>query len=386
MKRDFSSGDHTAQRQSTKALPEHARVHNRSLVMRSLFHRGQLSRADLARITGLTPVTISAVVTELIADGIVADTGEHRISGKVGKPAKLVQLQAESHSIVAIDLSTDGQMHGGILNLAGELIEECNESIQVHGDRGIEAVTELSRSLIVSSPSPVLGVGIASPGVVDPTGRVIESVNCGWFDVPLAEQLSESLNITTHVANDAHCVALSELTFGAGDERSFLAMTLGRGVGAGIVINGALVYGASGAAGEVGHVTVTTPEDEWAPSARCACGRWGCLETILGQTALKTSLDQLPQAEHGSHLTRLAQRTSRVLSPVVAALNLSEVVLCGPSETYGDVFLNSLERSIRSETFAATHRKLVVRMSRIPHHGAILGAAVLVLSGSLGVH
>src|SRR5918994_1794379 len=108
-------------RQGTKVLPEHARGHNRSLVLQTLFHQGAMSRADLSRETGLTRVTISDLIAELIADGFVAEIGVREASGP-GKPAMLVDLDRAGHRIVGIDLSGSDTLIGAVLTLDGDIV------------------------------------------------------------------------------------------------------------------------------------------------------------------------------------------------------------------------------------------------------------------------
>src|SRR6188768_1535114 len=108
-------------RQGTKVLPEHARGHNRALVLQTLFHQGAMSRADLARETGLTRVTISDLVAELIADQLVVEKGMREASGP-GKPAMLVDLDREGHRIVGIDLSGSDAFIGAVLTLDGDIV------------------------------------------------------------------------------------------------------------------------------------------------------------------------------------------------------------------------------------------------------------------------
>src|SRR5262245_4295622 len=112
--RTFGPG--RALRQGGKVLPEHARGHNRSLVLQTLFHQGAMSRADLSRETGLTRVTISDLVAELITDGFVAEKGVREASGP-GKPAMLVDLDRDGHRIVGLDLSGTDEFIGAVLTL-----------------------------------------------------------------------------------------------------------------------------------------------------------------------------------------------------------------------------------------------------------------------------
>src|SRR4051794_39600310 len=110
-----------ALRPTGKVLPEHARAHNRSLVLGHLFHETAASRADIARSTGLTRVTVSGLVAELIAEGLVEEQGL-RIEGKVGKPATLVAMRTEAFQIVAVDLTSDSRILGGVLSIVGEVV------------------------------------------------------------------------------------------------------------------------------------------------------------------------------------------------------------------------------------------------------------------------
>src|SRR5689334_9609274 len=115
-------GPGRALRQGGKVLPEHARGHNRALVLQTLFHGGAMSRADLSRETGLTRVTVSDLVAELIADGIVVEKGMREASGP-GKPAILVDIARDSHQIAGIDLSGPDEFLGAILTLDGDIVE-----------------------------------------------------------------------------------------------------------------------------------------------------------------------------------------------------------------------------------------------------------------------
>ncbi len=114
-------------------LPEHARGHNRSLLLQTLFHQGAMSRADLSRETGLTRVTISDLIAELIADGFVAEMGVREASGP-GKPAILVDLDRDGHRIVGIDLSGSDVFIGAVLTLDGDIVARREVPIVTDGD------------------------------------------------------------------------------------------------------------------------------------------------------------------------------------------------------------------------------------------------------------
>ncbi len=197
-------------------------------------------------------------------------------------------MRTSAYQIVSVDLTDDEVLRGAVLTLTGDFV--VRQSLTVDGRTGTELVdllTRFCRGLIASATQPVIGVGIGSPGVVDADGRVIEAPNRRWYDVPLAAQLTERLGLAVHVANDANIAALGEFTFGGAAGDGLLVLTVGEGVGAGIMVDGARVRGHADAAGELGHVTVV---DDGEP---CACGRRGCLETVLSVPALRRAVDGL---------------------------------------------------------------------------------------------
>lgn len=374
-----------ALRPTAKALPEHARAHNRSLVLGHLFHQGPTSRADIARSTGLTRVTVSALVADLIAEELVEELGV-RVEGKVGKPATLVGMRTEAFQIVAVDLTDDGGLHGAVQTLVGDFVARL--SVPLEGRTGAAAVDlleALCRDLLAAADQPVIGVGIASPGVIDDDGRVVQAPNRGWYDLPLAAELGDRLGLPVHVANDANARALGEFTYGAAASSGSMVITVGEGVGAGIVQDGALVIGRHHAAGEIGHVTVvdvTTPGET--PEA-CACGRDGCLETVLSVPALRRRIAGLTPEDSDAALASVGRLLGIALAPVVSTLDLAEILLSGPSELLDGSLSRSAIATIRTRTMPVIGRDLEIRMGSLDEDGALAGAAVLVLQGQLGV-
>ena len=133
-----------ASRTGAKVLPEHARGHNRSLVLQTLFHGGAMSRADLARETGLTRVTISDLVAGLITDGFVAEQGV-RESSRPGKPAILVDLDRDGHRIVGLDLSGSETFLGAVLTLDGDIVARSEVAVPADADAACDARDGLGR-------------------------------------------------------------------------------------------------------------------------------------------------------------------------------------------------------------------------------------------------
>lgn len=382
----------TTLRPTAKVLPGHARAHNRSLVLQRLFHGGPVSRAELARVTGLTKVTVSDLVADLLGDGLVRELGPSEVrSGRVGKPGTLVELRTDAFAVVAVDLADAEHMHGAVLDLAGRVVERRSEPVDGRtGEAAVAAVLGLCRALVAAAPWPVLGVGVGSPGVIDSAGVVRQAPNRGWYDVPLAAELEAALEVPVHVGNDANTACLGEYTYGGGHGSGLLVLTVGEGVGAGIVVEGVLVQGRGHAAGEIGHVTAVDERDDvdHAPLGRpeaCACGRRGCLETVLSVPALRRRTDGLVGSERETVLGAVGRRLGIVLAPVVSALNLAEVVLVGPPDLLDGPLRDVALTTLRERTIGVIGSELELRMSALGEDGALRGAAVLVLSGELGV-
>jgi predicted NBD/HSP70 family sugar kinase len=377
----FSTG--RALRPSTKVLPEHARGHNRSLVLQTLYRAGTQSRADIARQTGLTRVTVSDLVAELMSEGLVVETGQ-REDARPGKPATMLDLNREAFQIIGIDLSGYATFRGAVLDLDGQILERAE--LPLAGSTGADAtakVIALAEELVGLATLPVLGVGVGSPGVVDLAGVVLSAPNLGWSGEPLQAILSERFGLAVLVANDANAAALAEHSFGDADSDMML-VKVGHGVGAGLLLGGTPLFGSRFAAGEIGHVVVGTDG-----GAECVCGKRGCLETWLAVPRLESALAAAANDDSGASadliLREAGQRLGIALAPVVGALNLAEVVLSGPTHLLDGVLATATIETLRARTMAEFHGDLTLRMTTLGEDIVMRGAAVMVLSGQLGV-
>ena len=364
-------------RQGTKVLPEHARGHNRSLVLQTLFHQGAMSRADLARETGLTRVTISDLVAELIADGFVVEKGVREASGP-GKPAILVDLDRDGHRIVGIDLSDSDSFIGAVLTLDGDIVARREVALPA-ADDVVATVVQLARELVADSHAPVLGIGVGTPGVVDDHGVILTAPHFGWAGFDLEGALQSALGLPVLVANDANAAVLAEYTFGgAGDD--VLLVKVGRGVGSGLLAGGQPMRGSRHAAGEIGHVTVGTDG-----GPLCVCGKVGCLEAWLSVPALSARIAEASADALEGILRDAGERLGIALAPVVGVLDLSEIVLAGPPELLDGPLAQATVETLRTRTLAQFHDGVRVRMTEQGQDIVLRGAAVMVLSGQLGV-
>jgi predicted NBD/HSP70 family sugar kinase len=373
-----------ALRPTSKVLPEHARSHNRSLVLQTLYTAGAQSRADVARETGLTRVTISDLVAELIAEGLVVELGQ-REDARPGKPATIIDVDRAAFHIIGVDLSEHEVFRGAVIDLDGAIVARAELAREgATGEAAIELVETLVQQLVAATTTPVLGIGVGSPGVVDPHGVVRSAPNLGWSDVALQERLAAVTSLPVHVANDANVAVLAE--HGTSQLDDLLLVKIGHGVGAGLIVGGRPVIGGGFAAGEIGHVVVGTDG-----GPHCACGKDGCLEAWVAVPRLTAQLaavdgkgDDAASARE-EILREAGRRLGIILAPVVGALNLSEVVLSGPAELLDGAFHEATVETLRMRTMAELNRDLRLRMTEQAEDIVLRGAAVMVLSGQLGV-
>jgi predicted NBD/HSP70 family sugar kinase len=367
-------------------LPEHARSHNRSLVLQTLYRSGQRSRADLARDTGLTRVTVSDLVAELLAEGLVIELGQ-RESARPGKPAVLLDIDRTAHQIVGVDLSDHDRFRGAVMDLDGAILTSAEVMLAdasgepATGEDAAAKVDALVDRLVATATAPILGIGVGSPGVVDLSGTVLTAPNLGWEALPLQERLTVRTGLPVVVANDANAAVLAEHSYGesAGD---MMLIRVGHGIGAGLIVAGALVYGSHYAAGEIGQVMVGTDLG---------------LETTYNRDQVLEHWLSVPQLQRGIHdaeaagtdatpiLREAGQRLGIALAPVVGALNLSEIVLSGPTRLLDGPLAEATIHTLRNRTMAENHADLSLRMTTQGQDIVLRGAAVLVLSGRLGV-
>ena len=372
----FTTG--RALRPTTKLLPEHARGHNRSLVLQTVYRVGQQSRADIARETGLTRVTVSDLVAELISEGLIIETGQ-REDARPGKPAILLELDRTAFQIIGIDLSDYAIFRGAVLDLGGQIVHRAQ--LPLAGATGADAtalVIRLAESLVAQATLPILGLGVGSPGVVDLAGVVLSAPNLGWLGEDLQGILSARFALPVVVANDANAAALAEHSFGDATSDMML-IKVGHGVGAGLLLDGTPLFGSRFAAGEIGHVVVGTDG-----GLECVCGKHGCLETWLATPRLEKAIAASPDMKN-EILAEAGQRLGIALAPVVGALNLAEVVLSGPTELLDGPLAQATIETLRSRTMAEFHGDLTLRMTTLGEDIVMRGAAVMVLSAQLGV-
>lgn len=360
--------------------PEDARSNNRRLVLQALHREEGLSRADIARATGLSRVTISDLVGELVDEQLVVESGRGHRSGP-GAPSRALALARSSRNVVAVSISSGDTIEGAVADLGGTVI--AREVVERGGSTGAEALAvlcDLIDRLVRAAEAPILGIGVSTPGVVDGAGVVRESSHLDWHDVALRGILFDRTGLPVSVTNGLNAAGMGELSFGKVDH-DLLLVRIGAGVGAAVIINGAVVHGRNWAAGEIGHVVVTEGE-----GPVCACGRTGCLEAWLSVPKLEARLAAASDAEAALLVRREAGRCLGIaLSPLVATLGLTDVVLSGPAELIEGELIGAARDAIAARVLPILFDDLTVRLAETHGDLRLRGAAALVLSETLGL-
>lgn len=369
------------ERRYAGAAPADIRARNRAAVLRCLYPETWRSRAQIAGITGLSKVSVSEVVSELIADGLIVEGG-YKTSSRPGKPALMLGFRAQSRCVLAVDLSGIDVITGVVSDMTGHVRERLQVPMPCERSDGsdkVEAVLRACENLQTQAGCPVLGIGVATPGAVTRSGEVREASNLGWSSVELAQSIRQRCSgLPVYVLNDADSAALGERHFGNGAADSIVVQIAG-GVGAGMLVADHIVHGPGFTAGEIGHVVV---EDE---GIACRCGKRGCLETIASATVIHERMKGLPTAQRDEVLRQSAQVLGKALSMPVGMTDISDVVVLAPDDVATDGFIESMENAINERVHSRFLDNITVRR---PQRGAdvvVLGAVAAVLRRELDV-
>ncbi len=258
------------------------RHRNRAAVLAVIRKHGRVARPTIERETNLAFPTIVQITNALIADGMVAQAAVGASTG--GRRPGLLALRSEFGHAVGVRLQ-NGAASLAVVDFAGSILAQ--ERVAIDTAEPDAALRQMAREIQAlrgrgGLPGQPLGVGLAVPGVVDiATGAMRRSPPLGWAEVPIGRRLRRALGGALWVDNDVNVLAQDQALFGLGQHwRNFLVVTVGRGIGLGVVLDGGVYRGSRGGAAELGHLP-------WFPfGPPCTCGRSGCLETGLSDAAL----------------------------------------------------------------------------------------------------
>ncbi|MGH3507695.1 MAG: ROK family protein, partial [Nocardioidaceae bacterium] len=374
---------------------------NLSLALRQLRDHGPQSRARLAEVTRLNKATVSSLVTELVARGLVVEGDRER--GEVGRPAQVVRLSGAEVCGMGAEVNV-GYVSAAALDLDRTVLVQRRRALsgsRATPEEALDSLAELVRAAADDvAPRTIAGLSVAVPGLVEvATGTLLHAPNLGWSGLPLGELVRErvgDLDLDLHVENEANLAAMAEASTRPGVDNLVL-LTGSIGVGAGIVVAGQLLRGASGFGGEVGHMPVELQ------GGLCGCGRRGCWETRVGMSALLNGLAEIddpildPALDTEARLAEVVRRaeaggarTLNALEQVGTWLGVGAAVLANVLDPQvfilGGYFapvapwlMGPMRRELDRRSIGATGQGYALEVSALGVHATVRGAAVVAL-------
>ena len=364
---------------------------NRSAILAHIGVQGPTSRADLSRALGVSPALMTQLTKVLIADGLVIEFDSSPSQG--GRPGRTLGLAADTGRAVGMKVVADHVAFVEV-GIGGLVLRSASEPFDASSALAVSNLTALLQHFLEGgSDAPLLGVGVGVPGTVDEQGAgVVDSTQLGWNQVPLGDALRRALQLPVLIDNNVNALSIAERLFGQGrNHRDFLVITIGTGVGAGIVADGGVFRGHSGGAGEIGHIPVV------ADGPLCQCGNHGCLEALIGEaglvrtaqergiigtdvgmSALRAAADD-GDAQAQALFSEAGHLLGRALGGIVNVLDPEIVILLGEGIAAWDHWSFGFEPAFRT-SLVPSKRSVGVHVESWQDESWAQGAAALVLA------
>ncbi len=384
------------------------RTANRYEVLRQIIAESPTSRQELAAATGLSLATVATLVGELLDLRMLTEVGFEDSAG--GRPRGLVAVNTTGGALIGVDIA-ETYVRVELFDLGLNVLARAAEHMRPGESRPEQVVGHVTTAVgsVVAQAgiegARVLGVGVSVPGQVDRVTGVAEyAPNWDWHDVPLLDLLTEHIAYPLHLDNPLRACAVAELWFGAvRGHGNAVVVNLGTGVGAGLVIGGAVHRGVSNSAGEWGHTTLVLD------GRLCHCGNRGCVETYVGAPGIMLNLEEL---DPGGTLLHPEDQTATVdalargvaagdpvavrvvrdmarylgasISDLVNLLNPEIVVLSSwVAATLGEPLVAEVREAVARHALKRPLAATEIVLSPIPGDPVCLGAATFALEGAL---
>lgn len=366
---------------------------NKSIILNRIRTNEPISRAQIAKDTKITPPTVSSIVKELIEQEIIKESDFGASSG--GRKPTMLQINSNRFYVIGLDIGPN--TIGSILtNLSGNVLTRQEKKLDKNltNNQLLSLLKNIIHSLLqdASIKNNVIGIGVAMHGVVDiKNGLSLVAPNLQLINIPIKDTLEKEFDLVVQVENDARAMALGESWFGEhGYNKSMLAINIGSGVGAGLVINGSLYHGANDLAGEVGHMTIDINGEV------CDCGNKGCLQTFITGSAIVNKAKDLlsPDITSGEEVYQLALNgnetaidilieTGRIigigLTNLIHVINPELIVLGGGVTKSERFLLGPIKHEIQTRGLIEIAKDTNIIISKLKDDATLLGAISLVL-------
>ncbi|MFC3038690.1 ROK family protein [Virgibacillus xinjiangensis] len=369
---------------------------NKSIVFNSIKNKGPMSRTQISKNTGLNKATVSTMASELIDESFVNEMESGQSSG--GRKPVMLYFNNHAGYSIGIDLGVN-YILGVLTDLNGTIMEELSSPLSsteyTEVKRSLNAIIESLMAKAQDSPYGVIGIGIGAPGYVDLDEKILFAPNLKWNEVDLKADIEGEFDIPVYIQNEANCGARGENLYGAGKDISNLVyISIGIGIGAGIIIHNELYSGTSGISGEIGHFTIE------ANGRKCTCGNHGCWELYASENALlqnatqqkvlndreDISLEEImadakmgnPKVLHVLHT--LGEYIGIGLTNVINTFN-PEMVIIGNRISQLNNWIENPIKHVLQERLSELHKEnTVVNFSVLGKYSSALGAASISIS------
>lgn len=374
----------------------------RAEIFATVLTAGPISRTQLAQRLGLVPSSVTRMLPPLLEHGYLREADDTAPQGR-GRPQKMLHVNPDKHIVVGMKIGP-AQVSGVVTDMAANVLARDEERIaDCTPQTALSAAAALTGRLLSQAPEAadrVLGLGVGVSGHVDSAAGVCRySALLDWDKVNVAGPLQEATGLPVVVNNDVNTLVVAERWFGEGrDVDSFAVVTVGPGIGCGLLLGGGLFSGATGLAGELGHV----PLDPAGPM--CSCGRRGCLEALAGDRAILRHLqdagfpcatieEAITLARSGSNAARnvalaafaeAGSALGRGLAGVCNLLNLQKVIIAGEGAAAYDLFGPAMTRALEAHAFSTAAQDCRIHVDPVQHDLWARGAACLVIRDTVG--
>jgi predicted NBD/HSP70 family sugar kinase len=355
-------------------------------VFTEVLKRGPIARIDVARRTGLSQSAVTKAIAPLIGRGLLFPDGTAPVLpdgatpvAAQGRPPQPISVNEEAQLILGIIVRVD-EIYGVATTIRANILQSVRRPLPSPGVSaaidGVAAVVESLLSRLGEAAGKVMGIGVAVSGDIDTTTAVVRmSPRMNWSDVHLGALLQARLGLPVVVDNDVRALTIAEEWFGIGvDTDSFAIVTIGTGIGCGLYLNGDVVEGAHGVAGEIGHLPLAPAE------VVCSCGRRGCVETVASSAAI---LGAIRDAQRDPELTmreavqlarsgnpdavdafdRAAAMIGTALATMANLVGPSVIVVMGESVTDYDLYEQRIRESFDQHTFGSARQCRIITRS-----------------------
>lgn len=365
---------------------------NKALVLQIIIEKEQISRADIAQVSGLNKTTVSLLVNELLEEELIFESGPGISSG--GRRPVILHFNKEAGYTIGVDIGVNYVLCV-LTDLQGKIIIEKNQIVQRTPYSGIISIVQtMIQSLLEEMPASkygVVGIGAGVPGIVNSEGTILLAPNLGWTNIQLKADLEKMFQIPVIIENEAKAGAVGEQQFGAGqDFQNIIYISAGIGIGVGIIFNKQLYQGKNGFSGEMGHMIIQMN------GKRCNCGSRGCWEAYASEQALlemaeqnAETLEQLVQlADNGDQTARdLFKEAGNYLgygiNNIINTFNPDQIILGNRMALAKDWIEEAIQTTIVNHTLPYHKREMQFNFSKLSKYSTVLGVSAFVVENFL---